>query len=150
MKKETKRVIGGIKKSPWISFFNSGGCNGCAIECVASTTPRYDIERFGCIIKASARQCDILLVSGPGTLQCEDRLRTVYEQMAEPRVVVGVGTCAISGGLFRESYSFGKRVDEIVPVDIYIPGCPPRPEAIIQGLLKGLKLLSEKNGNKND
>jgi len=144
MTTKVEKAVSGIKKSPWISFANSGGCNGCAIECAACITPKYDIERFGCILKPSARHCDILLVTGPVTKQSRDRLITIYEQMAEPRVVVAVGTCGISGGLFRYSYATDGPLDKHIPVDMYIPGCAPRPEAIINGLVKALGLLEEK------
>jgi Ni,Fe-hydrogenase III small subunit len=130
-----------IKKSPWISFFNSGGCNGCAIEVLALITPKYDIERFGCLLKSSARHADILLVTGPLTEQSKERLKTVYSQMAEDKYVIVVGGCACSGGIFRTGYNIKERVDEVIPVHMYLPGCPPRPEAIIDAVVKLLKEL---------
>jgi membrane-bound hydrogenase subunit mbhJ len=127
-----------IKRSPWISFFNTGGCNGCTLECTACITPRYDIERFGCLIKESAKHCDILMVTGPVTRRCQRRLLKIYEQMNEPKKVVAVGNCTISGELFRNGYEFDKPLDEVIPVDVYVQGCPPRPEAIVKGLLEVL------------
>ena len=128
-----------MRRSPWISFFDSGGCNGCTLEFAACTTPHYDIERFGCLVKPSARHADILVVSGPVTSQCKDRLLRVYEQMNEPKVVVAVGSCAISGGLFRESVTVEGKLSDLILVDAFIPGCPPRPESIINGILKVLE-----------
>jgi Ni,Fe-hydrogenase III small subunit len=134
-----------IRKSPWVSYFNSGGCNGCALEVVALVTPRYDIERFGCILKPSARHADVLIVSGALTEQSRERLRQVYKQMSPDKKVMAVGICACSGGPFRFTYNIRKRLDEEVPVDVYVPGCPPRPEAIIDGLVK---LLGGKDGKR--
>jgi NADH:ubiquinone oxidoreductase subunit B-like Fe-S oxidoreductase len=107
-------------------------------------TPRYDIERFGCILRPSARHADILLVSGIINKQNEKRLRRIYEQMAKDKKVIAIGSCAITGGPFKDSYNFAGPVDKIVPVDIYVPGCPPRPEAIIHALLKLLGRLDDK------
>lgn len=130
-----------IKKSPWVSYFNSGGCNGCALEIVALVTPRFDIERFGCVLKSSARHADVLIVSGALTEQGRKRLVNVYKQMSPKRKVIATGICAISGGPFRGGYNIKHKVDEVVPVDVYVPGCPPRPEAIIDALIKVLKTL---------
>jgi len=125
-----------INKSPWVSFFNSGGCNGCIIECLTLITPKYDIERFGCVLKGSARHADILIVTGPLTEQSRARLKNIYEQMAPEKKVIAVGNCAISGGIFRECYNIKSTVSKEVPIELYVPGCPPRPEAIIFGLKK--------------
>jgi len=127
-----------IKKSAWVSICNTGSCNGCDIECLTLTTPKYDVERFGILIKPSSRHADILLVTGPTNEKTKNILKRVYDQMPKEKKVVAVGNCAISGCVFRESYNVKQKVDEIVPVDIYIPGCPPRPEAIIHGLIKVL------------
>lgn len=134
-----------IKKSPWISSFDVGGCNGCILEISALITPRYDIERFGCQLRASARHADILFVSGIVNRQNRKRLKTIYDQMADDKKVIAIGSCAISGGPFAESYNFVGPTDKIIPVDVYVPGCPPRPEAIIDGLLKLLGEIDEKN-----
>lgn len=130
-----------IKKSPWICFVNSGGCNGCTLETLASTTPHYDIERFGCLIKKSPRHCDILVVTGPITKQMLPRFKRILSQMAEPKYIIGVGTCALSGCVFKDSYNFEGPLDKITKVDMFIPGCPPKPEAIIDGILKLLKKI---------
>lgn len=133
-------------RSPWVIHFNTGGCNGCDIELVAVFTPRYDVERFGIVLKGSPRHADILAVTGPVTRQVKDRLLTVYEQMPEPKHVIAIGTCAVSGAPFWDGYNVLGGVDKILPVDVYVPGCPPRPEAIIYGFKKLIeKMEAEKN-----
>jgi NADH-quinone oxidoreductase B subunit len=127
--------------SPWVLHFNSGSCNGCDIEILATLTPRYDVERFGVKLEGSPRHADVLICTGPVTLQARDRLLRVYEQMPEPKFVIAVGSCAISGGAFQGCYNVVGHIDEVIPVDIYVPGCPPRPEAIIDGVAKLLGKL---------
>jgi len=134
------------RSSPWILHYNTGGCNGCDIEILDLLTPRYDVERLGILKEASPRHADILLCTGPVTRQSRDRLRRIYEQMPEPKWVVAVGTCATSAGVFRGSYNMLGGIDQVVPVDLYIPGCPPRPEVIIEGLSR---LLGEMEGSKD-
>jgi NADH-quinone oxidoreductase B subunit len=128
--------------SPWVLHFNSGSCNGCDIEILATLTPRYDLERMGVKLQASPRQADILLCTGPVTRQARERLLRIYEQMPEPKLVVAIGSCALSGGIFRGCYNVMDGIDAVIPVDAYIPGCPPRPEAIIDGLVKLLGSLA--------
>ena len=127
--------------SPWAIHYNSGSCNGCDIEILATLTPRYDVERFGIKLEGSPRHADLLIATGPVTLQSRDRLRRIYEQMPEPRFVMAVGSCALSGGVFQDSYNCLGGIDKVIPVDIYVPGCPPRPEAIIDGVAKLLASL---------
>ncbi len=129
--------------SPYALHFNSGSCNGCDIEILATLTPRYDIERFGVKVKASPRHADVLLCTGPVTLQARDRLVRVYEQMPEPKFVVVIGSCGTSGGIFQDCYNVVGGVDQVLPVNAYIPGCPPRPDAIIDGLVKLLGSLKQ-------
>ncbi|MEM0049127.1 MAG: NADH-quinone oxidoreductase subunit B family protein [Candidatus Bathyarchaeia archaeon] len=130
------RVISrGRIKSPWIFHLNTGSCNGCDIEVVAAFTPRYDLERFGCLLVGSPRHADVLLVTGPVTRQMLPRLIRVYEQIPEPKVVVAVGTCASSGSPFLGSEMIEGPADRIIPVDAYVVGCPPRPEAIVKGIV---------------
>ena len=129
--------------SPWILHFNTGGCNGCDIEVLAALTPRYDVERFGILVKGSPRHADILLVTGPVTRQVKNRLIRIYEQIPEPKFVVAVGSCAVSGGIFNNAYNVLGGVDKVLPVDIYIGGCPPTPEAIINGILKLVTKIKE-------
>ncbi|MBI9044388.1 MAG: NADH-quinone oxidoreductase subunit B family protein [Anaerolineaceae bacterium] len=136
----------GRVNSPWIIHYNSGSCNGCDIEILATLTPRYDIERFGIKLEGSPRHADILVATGPVSRQSRDRLVRTYEQMPEPKFVVAVGACALEGGVFHGCYNIMGGIDQVIPVNAYIPGCPPRPEAIIFGvvtLLKSLQTSSE-------
>jgi len=132
-------------KSPWLLHFNTGACNGCDIEAVALLTPRYDVERFGVKLEPSPRHADVLLVTGAVTKQCLSRLKMIYQQMPSPKFVVAIGACACSGGIFKGCYGISERLDKIIPVDVYIPGCPPKPEAILQGVAK---LLAKLEGSK--
>jgi len=133
--------VDNINRSLWVFHFNSGSCNGCDIEIVASLTPRYDLERFGIKLVGSPRHADVLLVTGPVTRDMKDKLRRVYDQMPDPKVVMCIGNCGNTGGVFYESYSLAGPPDRIIPVDVYVPGCPARPEAIIDGVVKAwLKL----------
>jgi NADH-quinone oxidoreductase B subunit len=122
--------------SPWAIHFNSGSCNGCDIEILATLNPRYDIERFGIKLRGSPRHADVLICTGPVTRQARERLLRTYEQMPEPKFVVVVGSCGISGGVFQGCYNVVGHINEVLPVDAFIPGCPPRPEAIIDGIVK--------------
>jgi NADH-quinone oxidoreductase B subunit len=129
--------------SIWAVHFNSGSCNGCDIEILATLTPRYDVERFGIKLEGSPRHADVLIVTGPVTRQARERLLRTYEQMPEPKFVVSVGSCSISGGVFNGCYNVGGSTDEVIPVDVYIPGCPPRPEAIVDGIIQLLSGLRD-------
>ncbi|MBD3257494.1 NADH-quinone oxidoreductase subunit NuoB, partial [candidate division GN15 bacterium] len=111
-----------FRRSLWTFLFNAGSCNGCEIEMVALLTPRYDVERFGIKLVGSPRHADLLLITGPVTRKIESRLRMVYEQMPDPKVVINVGVCGVSGGAFYESYNLVGPVDNIIPVDVYVPG----------------------------
>ena len=137
-----KRVVTWARiKSPWILHFNTGACNACDIEIIAALTPRFDLERFGVQLKATPRHADILVCSGPVTRQIKSRLVRIYEQMAEPKFVIAVGSCATSGGVFSGLYNVEGGIDQVIPVDAYIPGCPASPQAIIDGVVKLLKKL---------
>ena len=131
--------------SPFAIHFNSGSCNGCDIEILATLTPRYDIERFGIKLQGSPRHADVLVCTGPVTAQARDRLERIWAQMPEPKFVVAVGSCGLSAGAFRGCYNVYGGVADVLPVHAYVPGCPPRPEAIIHGLVALLDSL--KNGN---
>jgi len=124
------------RKSPWVLHFNSGGCNGCDIEIVDLLTPRYDVERLGILKESSPRHADVLLCTGPVTRQSRDRLRRIYEQIPAPSWIIAVGSCSCSGGVFHGGYNVLGGVDQVLPVDVYVPGCPCRPEAIIQGIAR--------------
>lgn len=128
-------------KSPWILHFNTGACNACDIEIIATLTPRYDLERFGVQLKGTPRHADILVCSGPVTRQIEERLKRIYDQMPEPKFVVAVGTCACSGGVFKGCYNVKAGIDSVLPVAAYIPGCPASPKAIIDGVVKLLSSI---------
>jgi membrane-bound hydrogenase subunit mbhJ len=132
------------KKSPWIMHVPCGGCNGCDIEIVAALTPYYDLERFGVLQKGSPRHADILLVTGPVTIQIQESLKRIYDLTPNPKMVVAIGNCAITGEIFAEGYTFAGPLDRIIPVDAYVPGCPPKPEAIIDGVVKLLQKKREK------
>jgi NADH-quinone oxidoreductase B subunit len=123
------------KNSIWLLHFNTGGCNGCDIEILSLLTPRYDVERFGMLKEGTPRHADVLICTGPVTRQVRDRLVRIYQQIPEPKWVAAVGSCAASGGVFSGAYNILGGIDQVIPVDIYIPGCPCRPEAIMEGLL---------------
>jgi len=132
-----------IKYSPWLLHFNTGACNGCDIEVLAALTPYYDPERFGVKLAPNPRHADVMVVTGAVTKKAAERLKRLYDQMPSPKFVVAVGACAISGGIFAGSYSVVNGADKVVPVSMYVPGCPPRPEAILYGIVK---LLSKLDG----
>jgi len=127
------------RKSPWVMHVPCGGCNGCDIEVVAALTPKYDVERFGVLQKGTPRHADVLLVTGVVTAQVKERLKRTYDMTPNPKFVVAFGSCAIDGDIFRDGYGYAGPLDEVLSVDVYIPGCPPRPEALIDGLNKLLK-----------
>ncbi len=108
----------------------------CGIELMQTGGPRTDLDRFGAVPRTSPRQSDLLIVAGTITYKMADRVRLLYAQMAEPRYVIAMGSCANCGGLFQRSYSVVPGVDAVVPVDIYLPGCPPRPEALNEAILR--------------
>jgi Ni,Fe-hydrogenase III small subunit len=132
------------KKSPWILHYNAGSCNGCDIEILACLSPKYDLERFGVINTGNPKQSDIFLVTGPVTKRSRERIVELYTQMPEPKVVVAVGSCACTGGVFRDMYNVEDGIDRYIPVDVYIPGCAVSPELIIDGVVKGLDILENK------
>lgn len=131
-------------RSPWILHYDASSCNGCDIEVLACLTPRYDVERFGVINTGDPKQADILLITGAVNDQNKNVVKQLYEQMPEPKVVVAVGICACSGGIFKECYNILGGVDTVIPVDVYVPGCAARPESIIDGVVRGLEVLEGK------
>ncbi len=130
-------------KSPWILHLNTGACNACDIEIVDALTPRFDVERFGILLKATPRHADVIVCTGPATRQMKDRIIRLYEQTPDPKFVIAVGACAMSGCVYRGAYNVLGGIDQVIPVDIYVPGCPPRPDAIIDGVVKLLKKLEQ-------
>jgi len=131
-------------KSPWLLHFDSGSCNGCDIEILACLTPLYDVERFGIVNQGNPKHADLLLVTGSGNPRNARVLKNLYDQMPNPKVVVAVGTCACSGGIFKDAFNTLGGIDKIIPVDVYVPGCAARPEAIIDGVVQALGKLAEK------
>ena len=138
------------KKSPWILHYNAGSCNGCDIEILAALSPKYDLERFGVINTGNPKQSDIFLVTGPVTYRSRERLVELYTQMPTPKVVVSVGSCTCTGGVFREMYNVEDGIDRYIPVDVYIPGCAVTPELIIDGVVKALDILESKTKDFED
>jgi ech hydrogenase subunit C len=136
--------MGYFSKSPWVIHYNGSSCNGCDIEVLASLTPLYDLERFGIINTGNPKHADILLVTGGVNAQALSVLKQIYEQMPEPKAVVAIGICATSGGIFADCYNILGGADKAVPVDVYVPGCAARPEAIIDGVVKAAHILDEK------
>lgn len=133
-----------MKRSPWIIHYDGSSCNGCDIEVLASLTPLYDVERFGIINTGNPKHADILVVTGSVNEQNREVVRNIYDQMPQPKVVAALGICACSGGVFRECYNVEGGMDRVIPVDVYVPGCPVRPEQIIDGVVKALGVLEEK------
>ena len=133
-----------LKKSPWLLVYDASSCNGCDIEVLASLTPMYDVERFGVLNTGNPKHADILIITGSVNEQNIDVVKNLYHQMPEPKVVVAIGICATSGGVFRECYNVMGGVDNVLPVDVYVPGCAARPESIIDGVVKALGILEQK------
>ena len=123
-------------KSPWLFRINAGSRNGCDVE-LATTAfiPRFDVERLGCKYCGSPRHADIVLITGPLTIRIKDQVLKVWNEIPEPKVTVAVGICPISGGVFKEGHSIQGPLDKYLPIDVNIPGCPPRPQAIMEGVL---------------
>ncbi len=131
-------------RSLHIREVDAGSCNACEVEVNALSNPIYDIERFGLHIVASPRHADMLLVTGPVTRNMELALLKTYNATPSPKLVAAMGSCACNGGIFGETYASMGGVDKIIPVDVYIPGCPPRPQAVIFGLMVALDKLPQK------
>ncbi len=136
--------MGWFKRSPWVLHYNATSCNGCDIELIASLTPLYDLERFGIIVTGNPKHSDILAVTGSVNEKSCQVVQNLYAQMPNPKVIVAIGLCAISGCVFQDCYNVKGGVDKVLPVDVYVPGCAARPEAIIDGVLKACEILEEK------
>ena len=137
-----------LTKSIYVFHVSSGSCNNCDIEFLDCLTPRYDIERFGIVLVGSIKHADVMICTGSTNRLCVPRIKALYEMMPKPGFVVAWGACGSSRGLFKDSYNTGRPLDEIIPVDVYIPGCPPRPEAIIGGLAKLVEKIKLKGKDK--
>ncbi|MCI1956038.1 MAG: NADH-quinone oxidoreductase subunit NuoB [Oscillospiraceae bacterium] len=133
-----------MSQSPWLLHYDGSSCNGCDIEVLATTTPVYNLERFGVINTGNPKHADIFLITGGINSQNAPVVKQIYDQIPDPKVVVAVGICACDGGIFKECYNILGGVDKVIPVDIYVPGCAARPEAIIDGVQKAVVLLDKK------
>ena len=133
-----------MKRSPWLLHYDGSSCNGCDIEVLACTTPLYDVERFGVVNTGNPMHADIFLVTGGVNSQNAPVIQQIYSQIPDPKVVVAVGTCACTGGVFKECYNIWGGVDTAIPVDIYVSGCAARPESIIDGVVKAVALFDQK------
>ncbi len=133
-----------LSKSPWIIHYDASSCNGCDIEVLACLTPGFDVERLGVVNTGNPKHADIFLVTGAVNEQSQSVIRNLYNQMPDPKVVVAVGICASSGGIFRDCYNVSGGIDTVIPVDVYVPGCAARPEAIIDGVVQALGVLEKK------
>lgn len=138
-------------KSLWVLHYDCGSCNGCDIEILAALTPKFDVERFGIVNIGDPKQADVMLVTGAVNHRNKEVLKNLYDQMPEPKLVMAIGTCACTGGIFHNCSNVLGGIDKVIPVDVYIPGCAVRPEQIIDGVvlalekLAGTKSLEEKS-----
>ncbi|OGV48703.1 MAG: NADH:ubiquinone oxidoreductase [Lentisphaerae bacterium GWF2_44_16] len=133
-----------FKKSPWIIHYDGSSCNGCDIEVLACLTPLYDVERFGVVNTGNPKHADIFLITGAVNSQNVDVIKNIYSQIPEPKAVIAIGICAVSGNIFRDCYNIIGGIDKVIPVDVYVPGCAARPEAIIDGVVQALGVLEKK------
>jgi Ni,Fe-hydrogenase III small subunit len=139
LKSAVQKTLG---RSLHIREVDAGSCNGCEVEIVGLNSPVYDIERFGIHFVASPRHADMLLVTGPVSRNMELALRKTFDATPEPRLVVAVGACGCSGGIFGQNYATVGSVDKVIPVDVYVPGCPPSPKALLRGILTAIGRMS--------
>ncbi len=133
-----------LRRSPWLIHYDGSSCNGCDIEVLACLTPVYDVERLGVMNTGNPKHADIFLVTGSINEKNREVVQNIYNQMPDPKVVIAVGICASSGGIFCDCYNVSGGIDKIIPVDVYVPGCAARPESIIDGVVQGLDILEAK------
>ncbi len=131
-------------RSLWVFHTNTGGCNACDIEILDVLTPYFDVERFGIKLVGSPRHADVLIVAGPVTRPMVEPLKRLYDSTPDPKVVLAIGSCATGGSIWFDTYNVVGGLDKVIPVDLFVPGCPPRPEAIIYGVALALGLLPKK------
>ncbi len=129
-------AVNALTKSLWVFHMAGSPCNNCDIEILDLLTPKYDAERFGILLVGSVRHADVLLVTGAFNKKAAKRAKTIYEQAAKPVVVIAIGGCACTGGMFRDSYNVDQPIGDIIPINAYIPGCPPKPEAMLSAVVK--------------
>ena len=134
-----------VSRSPWLLHYDGSSCNGCDIEVLACLTPVYDAERFGVVNTGNPMHADILLITGGINSQNASVVEQIYNQMPNPKVVCAVGTCACTGGVFKEWYNIRGGADTVIPVDIYVPGCAARPQSIIDGIVQAVALFQKKH-----
>lgn len=137
-------MSGIMSKSPWIIHMNGNSCNGCDIEVLACLTPIYDAERLGVINIGTPKQADVMVVTGSINYKSLDVLKNIYNQMPYPKAVVAIGACACTGGIFHNCYNVLGGADKVVPVDVYVPGCCPKPETIIDGIYQAAAIVEKK------
>ena len=137
-----------LTRSIYVFHVSSGSCNNCDIEILDCLTPRFDLERFGIVLVGSIKHADVMLCTGSANRLTIPIIKKLYEQMPKPGFVIAFGACGSSRGLFKDSYNTGDPLDEIIPVDAYIPGCPPKPEAVIGGLVKLMDKIKAKKAAK--
>lgn len=137
-----------LKKSPWVLHYAATSCNGCDIELLACLTPMYDVERLGIVNTGNPKHADIFVVTGSVNEESRKVVENLYAQIPHPKVVVAVGACALSGGIFRDAYNVYGGIDHVLPVDVYVPGCAARPEAIIDGIIKALAILEQRSAER--
>jgi ech hydrogenase subunit C len=142
--------MGAFTRSPWILHYDGSSCNGCDIEVVACLMPTYDLERLGVVNTGNPKHADILLVTGGINSSGAEIVANLYRQMPEPKVVVAVGACACTGGIFARAYNIIGGVDKVVPVDAFVPGCAAHPESIMDGVLRGVEILQRKHQQRLD
>jgi membrane-bound hydrogenase subunit mbhJ len=131
------------KRSPWVYRINAGSCNGCDIEIAPCFSPRYDGEQIGALLQGSPKHADILLISGPVTLRTKEIVKDIYRQIPSPKAVIALGSCPASGNVFSGSPTVVGSAEAVVPVDLYVPGCPPRPQAILEAIQIAADLLGK-------
>ena len=139
-----------LPRSLWVFHTNAGGCNGCDIEVLAALTPTFDVERFGIRLVGSPRHADVLLVCGPVTRPMLRPLQQLYEAVPDPKIVIAIGACAVGGGPWFDTYNVVGGVDQVIPVDMYVPGCPARPEAILHAVAQLLEKATTKAAATNE
>ncbi len=139
----TKLINLSRRRSPWVYRINAGSCNGCDIEVAPCFSPRYDGEQIGAVLQGSPKHADILLISGPITLRTREMVKNVYQQIPSPKAVIALGSCPATGNVFSGSPTIVGSAEKVIPVDLYVPGCPPRPQAILEAIQTAAKMLEK-------